>query len=220
MKKSLNQASNIVVVLVFAFFVLSFIMFAYALYNINVKTTGYASGYVNVTIATAVTINVTNNTVNWGSGTVNAGSDNASLITNGAAEGTATRGNWSGTNAKALVVANIGNINCSLHISGTKTAETFFGGTADQRAYQWNVSNKDANSCGAWNTTEFPTLAGAGGQAWQDVNTSAATVCDQLDFHTDKNEVFIDFKLVVPYDATLTGDRSDTITISGLGAIS
>ena len=99
-----------------------------------------------------------------------------------------------------------------IHVGlGVKTAATFFGGTAAQQLYQWNVSNKEAGACGGGETSMKNT--------WANVNTSAATVCNQMDFHTDNNEVFIDFKLVVPYDATNTGVLSDIITISGNTAV-
>jgi len=206
-----NNVNNVIVVLVFAFFTISLIMFAYTLYDIGVKTTGYASGYVNITVNTLVSINVTTSTVNWSSGTITAPFTNATLVTQGTASGSATNGNWSGTNAQAIVVANIGNVNASLAISGVKTAATFFGGTAAQQLYQWNVSNKEAGACGGGETSMKNT--------WANVNTSAATVCNQMDFHIDNNEIFIDFKLVVPYDATNTGVLSDIITISGNTAV-
>jgi len=136
---SKDNVNNVVVVLVFAFFAISLIMFAYTLYDWGVKTTGYATGYVNITVNTVVSINVTTGTVNWSSGTITAPATNATLTTHGTDAGTATNGNWSGTNAEAIVVANIGSINCSLAISGTKTAATFFGGSAAQQLYQWNL---------------------------------------------------------------------------------
>ena len=114
----------------------------------------------------------------------------------------------------ALAIANIGNVNCSINISGTKTAQTFFGGTAAYQAYQWNISNKEANSCGAWNETTMK-------ETFADVNisTAAAIVCNKLDFNINRNEMWIDFKLAVPYDATNTGIQFDTITISANPAI-
>jgi hypothetical protein len=213
MKNSSNpQSNNVLTIFIFVFFAVSLIFFLYTLYNLTVRTTGYATGYVNLTVNTAITINVTNDTVNWGPGTVTAPNTNASLVTSGTNAGTATRGNWSGTNAKALVVANIGNVNCSLALSGTKTAATFFGGTAAEQAYQWNVSNREVSSCGVWGENSMK-------DTWATVNTSAATVCNKLEYHTNMNEMHIDFKLVVPYDATQTGALSDVITISGSAAI-
>jgi len=207
-----NQANKNLTIFVFVFFAISLILFAYTLYNLTVKLTGYDVGYVNLTISTLVDINVTTNTVNWGPGVVTDPNLNASLVTAGSAAGTATRGNWSGTNAKALVVENTGNVNCSLAISGVKNAATFFGGNASHQLYQWNVSNKETGACGAWGETSMQ-------NTWANVNTSAATVCNKLDYHPGNDEMYIDFKLVVPADATLLGALSDTITISGNTAV-
>ncbi len=212
MKNSSNQTGNVLTIVVFVFFAISLILFLYTLYNLTAKTTGYASGYVNLTVSTSITINVTTHTVNWSVGTITSGNTNASLVTQGTSAGTATRGNWSGANAKALVIENIGNVNCSLVLSGTKTAATFFGGTANEQAYQWNVSQKEVGACGSWSENSMK-------ETWATVNTSAATVCNRMEYHTAMNEMFIDFKLVVPYDATNTGALNDTITISANAAI-
>jgi len=203
--------------LVLAFFIFALIVFVFSLiyFEILGKTTGFASyGYVNLTINTQITLNVTNNTVNWGPGMVNAGLVNATLITHGGSIGTQTGGNWSGTNALALFVENIGNINCSLSIQAGKSAAGFLSGTGPE--YQWNVSNAHANACGAWGE-----LSSKG--VFVDVNVSAAaTVCNKLDFHTGKRGMYIDFRLVVPYDVNSTIANAliaDTITISGNTAV-
>jgi len=207
-----NQVSSMLSVLVFAFFALALVAFAFTLYNMSARTTGYASGYINITVNTAVVINVTNSSINWGPGLVTAPFTNATLFTRGIGTASVTNGNWSITNVKAIVVANIGNVNCSLVANGVKTAATFFSGTANEQAYQWNITNGEAGACGVWSETSMQ-------NAWATVNTSAATICNKLDFHTDKNEMFIDVKLVVPYDAANTGAQSDTLTIVGNAAI-
>lgn len=177
------------------------------IYKFNKQVTGYASGYVNLTINTQITINVTNDTINWGQGTVTSPYTNASLTTNQTTPGTALRGNWSGTNAKALVIANIGNINCSLSLTAAKTAATFFGGSAGDRQYQWNVTTKDSAAACINNSALG---------VFTDVNTTAGGTkfCNHMNFLTASNEIFVDVKLVVPYDATNTGVQSDIVTIT------
>lgn len=210
MKKNINNNSNnLLAILAIIVIVLSLISIFINVLKIPEfrKVTGYASGYVNLTINSQVTLNVTNAYVNFSSGTVDPGATNATLTTHGAADATILRGNWSIT-ARALVIANIGNVNCSIVLSGTKTSATFFGGVG-QELYQWNISNKELNSCGAWGETSAKDV-------FANVNTTAATICNKLDFNLIKNEMFIDFRLVVPYNisAANTGAQSDTITIT------
>lgn len=188
-------------------FIVFIILIAGFFYVSKTTFTGFAAGYVNLTVNTQVTINVTSDTVDWGSGTVGAGFTNATLTTHGPATSTVSGGNWS-TDARPIALSNIGNVNCSLKLQGVKTAATFFGGSAGNQLYQWNISNKDPGSCGVWGELSAKNV-------FADVNTSQATICDQLDYHRDSNEVYIDFRLVVPYDATVTGAQFDVITITG-----
>ncbi len=215
MNKETNTLNNTIVILANIVVILSLASIFINIYKVpefKKKMTGYALGYVNLTVNTQITLNVTNENVNFSAGTMTGGVTNATLTTHGANAATITNGNWS-TTAQALAIANIGNLNCSITLAGTKTSASFFGGNAGDRMYQWNVSNKDANSCGNWsaNITAKNVFA--------DVNTSTTTFCDKLDFNVARNEMFIDFKLVVPYDANLTGAQSDIITISANTAI-
>ena len=174
------------------------------------RLTGYASGYVNLTINTQITLNITQETVNFSSGTMTPGPTNATLRTVGIGAMTAiiTGGNWS-ADADALSFANIGNINCSISAKGNKNSQMFFGGGISDRAYQWNFSNKDPNSCGAWNETSARNV-------FADVNITTAIICSQLDYDISRNEMLIDFKLVVPYNSNQTNTPiSDIITITG-----
>jgi hypothetical protein len=115
--------------------------------------------------------------------------------------------------AKSILVQNIGNVNCSLKLTAGKTAHGFFGSaTSTNEAYQWNISNKDADTCGSWGETSSH-------DAFANVNTSQATMCNKWDYHVGSNTLQIDVKLVVPYDAVNTGARNDTITITGDAAV-
>ena len=202
--------------LVLIFFIFALIVFVFSLIYFEVlgKTTGFAVGYVNLTINTQITLNITNNTVNWGAGTHDSGALNVTLTTRGGSIGNQTGGNWTGNTtgtALALFIENIGNINCSVSLQAGKNATGFFGGTGPE--YQWNVSNAHANACGDWGELSSKGI-------FANVNvTAAAVVCKKLDFHTGKRGMYIDFRLVVPYDVNSTVAsgtvQSDTITISG-----
>lgn len=169
--------------------------------------TGYASGYVNLSVNTQIIVNLTVSSLNWSSGTITGGNTNATLTTHGNDSGTVLRGNWSGDSAKAFVLENIGNINCSLFLYSEKNASGFFASlTNSNQDFKFNVSDKDSNSC-------FGTsLLGN----WIDVNiTSPGTkYCNQLNYHKESNELYIDVSLTIPYDAGNIGYISDTITIT------
>lgn len=214
-----SSVSKVTFVLVLIFFILALIAFVFCVVYFGVlgKTTGFvaSSGYVNLTIGTQIALNVTNNTVNWGAGMVNQGWGNATLITHGGSIGTVTNGNWSGINALGLFIENIGNINCSLKLQAGKTAAGFLGGTGPE--YQWNVSNAHASACGEWGELSSKDV-------FANVNvTAAATVCNKLDFHLGKRGIYVDFRLVVPYDVNATiangNNQADTITVTGDAAV-
>jgi len=171
--------------------------------EVNQKITGFASssetGKVNITIATSVSINMSRSNITWGNGTIDVGQQNSTLYTS-QENAAVVRGNWQTTNAKAFILDNVGNVNCSLILSGGKSAYAFIGGTNPQ--YQWNVTNKDDGSC-----------AGGGAllSTWYDVNSSAK-FCTQ--FGIVANSLYIDILLTVPNDANKTGEQTDTITAS------
>ena len=216
-EKKTNNLNNIFAIIVIVLSLVSIFINISKVPEIREKLSGYASyyGYVNITINTQINLNITNPYVNFSSGTVTAGATNATLITNGSSLASVTNGNWS-TSAKALTIANIGNINCSLNISGTRTAATFFGGSTGDQLYQWNVSNKELGSCSAWNETSMK-------EKFANVNltSTGAVVCNQLGYNVARNEMWIDFKLAVPYDATvnISAAQYDTITISADAAV-
>lgn len=171
------------------------------------KMTGYASGYVNITIGTQVIVNLTVDTLNWSSGTITGGNTNSTLTTHGNNSGTVLRGNWSGNDAKAFVVENIGSVNSSLFLYSEKNASTFFASlTNSNQEFKFNVSNKDSNSCSG------TSLIGN----WIDVNTTSpgTKYCSQFSYSRNSNEIYIDVSLTVPYDSGNIGVISDTITIT------
>lgn len=171
------------------------------------ELTGKVSGYVNLTVTTSISVNLSRSSLNWSSGVVTAGQTNATLYTQGDSDGSVTRGNWSGTGVKGFIVENTGAINVSLFLKSGKNADDFFGSlSSSNQEYKFNVSNKDDSSCSG----------GAALGQWADVNkTSGGTkYCSQFDFNSAHDEIYIDVWLTIPYDAGNTGAQTDTITIT------
>jgi hypothetical protein len=165
---------------------------------------GNGTGYVNVSITTTLAIEVIQEDVDFGEGAVDSGESNAELYTNQDNAPTQNRGNWTLPNAYAIEVRNTGNINCSLDISSSKTAGSFIGGTNPE--YQWKVSDKEAGSCSG----------GLTAGSWYDVNSSAR-LCQHLSPINASDEIFLDIRLVVPYDANLGSGsvhKTDILTLT------
>jgi len=195
--------------------VLSFISILIILINITAvfikisdfkkEMTGKASAYVNLSVSSSVTINMTRDTMDWGSGRVDSESTNAILYTQGDADANVSNGNWSVNNAKAFVVENVGSVNVSLSLQNANNASDFFASASGlNQEYKLNVSNKEAGSC-----------SGELLNVWTDVNkTNGGTkYCTQFSSLNTKDEIFIDVWLKVPYDASNLGALSDTLTV-------
>jgi subtilisin family serine protease len=162
------------------------------------------TGYVNVSITTTLAIEVIQEDVDFGEGAVDAGESNAELYTNQDNAPTQNRGNWTLPNAYAIEIRNVGNINCSLDVGSSKTASSFLGGTNPE--YQWKVSDKEAGSCGG----------GLTHSVWYDVNSSAR-LCQHFSPINASDEIFLDIRVVVPYDANPTGSlvhKTDILTLT------
>ena len=88
------------------------------------------TGEVNLSVETLAQINFTTNQVNFLSGRVDSNRGNASLNTSDALGNPfIDGGKWTGGAANALIIENIGNVNVTLNLTGTKTAAQFIGGT-------------------------------------------------------------------------------------------
>ncbi len=177
---------------------------------------GYATstGEANLTVESAVIINFTTNTISWGSGRVNSGYSSAGLNTY--ETGNVTNGNWtlSAASRGGLRIQNIGNVNVTLNLSGTKTAATMIGGTGP--SYKWNISNFETHSCrnstgGAAASNGLPL------DNFYDVNTTTTEFCRFFQFNDSQDTIRIDFNLTIPSDS-LTGVLTDTITVTAFSS--
>jgi hypothetical protein len=178
--------------------------------DLNEKITGYATnvttGYVNITIVQTIALNLTRGVIDWGSGSINSGEVNATLYTDGDNNGTVIRGNWTGENAKALILQNIGGVNASITIKTDKDAHDFFNSSSGtNERYMLNVTQRN-NSCSGGDYTL--------GQ-WADVNLTGAKYCNHFNYQPPYNTVYIDVLLTVPKDANKIGYLSDFITVIG-----
>ncbi|MBD3252530.1 hypothetical protein GF386_02260 [Candidatus Pacearchaeota archaeon] len=173
---------------------------------------GYTTGYVNITVLESVVLEVTRDIIDWGSGQINDSYPNATLYTSGNDTGVVERGNWSGENAKGIIVKNIGSVNCSLYIKTDKDAHDFFESfSSSNEEYKINVSDKESGSC----YNPFFNIS-----LWYDVNKTSPgdLFCEELSYYESNNEVFVDVLLTVPNDTTKLGVQSDLITFTGTAA--
>jgi len=168
------------------------------------KLTGFAtdSGTINLSVESAATINFTTSNINWGSGRVTDGEDNATLNT-AAGASNITNGNWTG-NTAGLVIENIGNVNVTLNISTGVAASSLLGGTSP--IYELNFTEVEGGSC-LNSTDETDESLGSFATA----NTTHRIFCDKFPFDDGNDTVRIDVRLVIPSDSK-TGAIGDVIT--------
>jgi len=172
--------------------------------DINAIFTGLATdtGLVNLTISSEANVNFSTDTINFGSGRVDMGFQNATLYSWNT---TSEQGNWSWGSAKYLRLDNIGNVNLTLNLSSDVNAASYLSGT--NPVYQWNMTNVDTGAC--VNTTSTTAL-----RAFSDVTTTQTKFCEPLQFGVGVNTVQIDFFLRVP-ENSIKGERTSTITATG-----
>lgn len=182
---------------------ISVVIIFLSLFNITYSLTGFAindGAAVNVSIQEAVVINFTVNYLDFGSGSVILGNDNATIDTLGNVVG----GNWT-PSIGGFVLENLGNTNVSLFLKSEKDALDFLGGTSP--GYYYSLVNNEAGSC-----TNSSLVFGD----WYEVNTSLSgtNICKLFLFNQSSNELEINVKLVIPSDATV-GQLSDSFTAIG-----
>jgi hypothetical protein len=171
------------------------------------KFTGFATdaGTVNLTVESVVSVNFTVDAINWGSGMVNAGQDNATLNTAGGATNV-TNGNWTG-NTAGFIIENIGNKNATINFSFGKDAAGLIGGGSP--SYEFNVSNQ------AGFTSCFNSTGGASNLTYlgrfMTANTTMSAICPSFPYTDGNDTLRVDIKIVIPSDSK-TGVLTDTIT--------
>jgi hypothetical protein len=170
------------------------------------KMTGFATtaGWINLTVEESASVNFTYYNVNWGSGRVASGKENATMDTSNQSAENVTNGNFTG-NTNGLVIENIGNKNVTLNLTVTSDAVTMIGGSASGGpVLKWRLSDNETGSCSFNDTTFYKDL-------WRDVNTTTQLICDKLNADNNKDTLKINLYAVVPSDS-FTGARGNTIT--------
>ena len=175
--------------------------------DFNRETTGRVAGLVNITVNSFIMINMAQDNIDFGGGAINSSFSNATLFTRGNNNASVLRGNWSGENAKAFIVQNIGTLDSSLYIQTGKDAQDLFNSSSNSNEeYKINVTNKKPNSCSG----------GAQLGIWNDVNkTNKGTkYCSVFSSNPNSNEIYIDVLLTVPWDSGVVGNVTDSLTIT------
>ncbi|MCH7850627.1 MAG: hypothetical protein IH845_03225 [Nanoarchaeota archaeon] len=185
-----------------ALFLFSVVSLVFALNSIGeykILFTGKAvdSGFVNLSISSLVLLNFTDDTINFGSGSVNLGQVSATIDT----LGSVINGNWSATTTRFLIT-NLGNENLTINVSSGKTASSFIGGSSP--GYRYNVSDGGKDICSPPSGFSLDTF--------YEVNASpdSQRVCDVFE---SLQNITIDLSLIIPNNSNI-GVLSDTISIS------
>ena len=168
---------------------------------IGMRLTGYvveSRGVVNVSIDRTAAINFTTDFINFGNGSVSAGSSSAILESNNTV---AIEGGWNWTIPQNFTLVNIGNADVKLDLMTNKDAAAFIGGTSPE--YQYSISDAESGSCGT--SIIF--------DQWYTVNTVSPgdTVCTSFSFADAHDLIQINVRLVIPSDSS-TGNFTDTFT--------
>jgi len=207
-QKNTNNMIAVLVVVVIVVAVINLSITVMKVSEFREKITGFATGYVNITIASSISLNLTNSTVEFGGGGVNSTCDRATLTTKGRLLPTVVCGNWSthsaaGVSPHGIAIENNGNTNCTITAQADTAAATFIGGTGS--TYQWNISMSEDGSCSG-NATAFDVFRTAN-------VTDPVTLCTDFSSLDTADELTIDVNITVPTDATI-GIRTNTITIT------
>ena len=171
------------------------------LYGYN-ETTGTTSVTLGSTYAIALGMQYeqeagnipSDTTLSFGTGYVNESAQSCTLMSvNGSVIGTGCVG-FSSTGVDGFVLENTGNtVWDNVTFWSNKNATTFIGGTNPE--WKFNVTYPEPAACGTNHTNP---------NDWNDIplSTSAEKLCENFNFGDDKDDIFVDVKIVIPQDAT------------------
>jgi len=163
------------------------------------------TGIATLEINTTASIIFSRDTINWGSGYVNAsGYTNCTMDTTGGL----SAGCVDFTQVtEGLVIENDGNMNFTyIYLNSDKNATEFIGGDSSIAEFQWIISENETGSCSQIYQND----------TWYDVDTTTpgAKICDNFNFLNNKDSIKVDLRVVVPYDAP-QGTKTATLTVTG-----
>ena len=216
-----NKFNNLIAILAIVIVLIALVNMSTTLIRVSdfkEKLTGYATGYVNITIQSVIAVNVYNETLDWGGGVVNhtaAGfTGNSTVYTNNDASGTVNWGNFtcqtgSLADCTAMTIENAGTVNFTLNITSDLNETTLLGEYSNN-TFRWNMTEKESGVCPtvSRNTT-------AAWDNWEDVNvtTEGGIFCHQLSFRDWEDEVYLNFLMSVDQQVSV-GTKTATITLS------
>ena len=220
------SSENNLLILAVAVALVSFVGFLFAggLQTDLINFAPNSSGNVTVVITQDLNIVFTTNLINWSSGSVASGFNNATLGSQGEISGNLSFQNVS----QGFVLENIGNINASIDLKTGQNETGFIGGDLLIRKYQYRVITclLDTSFCGY----TVPIINDPDGQSscifasgfnqnqYYDVNDTGprgTRVCDKLSFEDDKDQLRVDMRVVIPSNAPI-GPRSDTLIATAI----
>ncbi|MBD3252531.1 hypothetical protein GF386_02265 [Candidatus Pacearchaeota archaeon] len=176
--------------------------------------TGYATGYVNITISEMISLDLLNDTIEWGAGVVNESFLNSTLITYADnITGYVEQGNWTCTDCTGFTIENVGSVNFTLNISSNVNATNLLG-TQTANLFQWNMTEKETGTC----ASSYQSNDVAWGQ-FADVNVTGAAgiFCTNFSYLSGEDEVYLDFKLRVDQGVE-PGTKTALIDIQALSS--
>ena len=189
---------------------LSFVSFSFYVFlqSPEPSISGMVTGTANFTITSTVSIVFRNNSIDFGSGTINdtsSGTDNCTMDTvGGRTNATCATFVQQGSGFK---VENNGNVNATLSASFDKAAVAFLGSSGDSTpVFTMKVSNSETSSCVNLNGTFT---------GYANVPTAATIVCNTTTFDfADARDLFlIDINVSLPED-TPGGTKTTTLTVT------
>ena len=189
--------------------ILSFVSFSVYVFMQNPEPTisGMITGTANLTVTSTVSIVFRNNSIDFGSGTVNdttTGTENCTMDTTGGKTNiTCLTFTQQGSGFK---VENNGNVNVTLSSSFDKAAAAFIGSTSNTPVFTMKISNSETSSCANLNGTFT---------GYANVPTAAAIVCNttSFDFADTRDLFLLDVNISIPEDAP-GGTKTTTLTVT------
>lgn len=167
--------------------------------GIPILTARATEGVVKLNITEDITIDVTQPTINFGSGNPKAIYNNCTLSSND----TSVPACWDNSTAyspSSFEIENEGSIPVDITIDSAKnTSDNFIGGTSARNSYKWATRNLETGAA----TTLY---------SWTEFSAAVPECVGVLKSGVDEDEVYVDIQVMIPDDAE--GYKTDTITFT------
>ena len=157
-----------------------------------------------VIITTTAAISFVDDSVDWGSGSVDTGaSNNCSLDTLDTY--TSLAGGCTGFTLEnsGLALENTGNSDLRILLASNVTAEEFIG--SGGAVFEWNITENEAGSCnnesGGYGVNESYKLGTFFSVVDYDAHPAGSVVCWNLSYRDENDNINISLNLTIPYDA-------------------